>query len=350
MRLLRVLGLVLVHARAFGDVIGPVSLCDGVAGGHNGLGRHVDPVGAHVGDVSRLVEALRSRHALLGAHAELAARLLLQGRGHERRGRGCAWPGFAVDRRDGQGARRHRLHRHLGLRGVLQIVLVELGSGQRHQPRLEFLSARRGQSRLDRPVFAGVERLDLHLALDDQPQAHRLHATRRFRARKLAPEHRAEVEAHKIVQRAAREIGLDQRGVDGARVLHRLGHRRFGDRVEHHARHRGVLPDRLALAQRLFEMPADRLALAVGVGGENEGVVVLQRVGDRLDVLAAVSADLPCHVEAVLGIDRSVLGRQVAHVAVACQNRVVVAQILVDRLGFGRRFDNNNGHGQSFRP
>ena len=69
-----------------------------------------------------------------------------------------------------------------------------------------------------------------------------------------------------------------------------------------------------------------------------------QRVGDRLDVFAAVRADLPGHLEIVFGIDRPVLGRQVAHMAVGRQNGVIGPEILVDCLGFGRGFNNNDRH------
>jgi hypothetical protein len=84
-----------------------------------------------------------------------------------------------------------------------------------------------------------------------------------------------------------------------------------------------------------------------GVGGEDQFVVVFQRVGDGLDVLLAVIGDFPDHVESVVGIDRSALGRQVADMAVGGQHGVVGAQILVDCLGLGRGLDDDNGHEHS---
>jgi len=91
-------------------------------------------------------------------------------------------------------------------------------------------------------------------------------------------------------------------------------------------------------------MPADRLALAVGVGCEDQLVVVFQRISNRFDVFFAVACNLPQHVKLIVGINRAVFGRQVAHVAVRGQNSVIIAQIFVDCFGFGRGFDNNNGH------
>ena len=62
-------------------------------------------------------------------------------------------------------------------------------------------------------------------------------------------------------------------------------------------------------------------------------------LGDGYTVLASYG-----HVRDLPPKDGSV-----ANMAIAYQNSVAVAQILVDRLGFGARFDNDNGHGHSFR-
>ena len=55
----------------------------------------------------------------------------------------------------------------------------------------------------DRPVFVGLENLDLAFALADQAQGDRLHAACRFRAGKLAPQHGRKGEAEQVIQRAA---------------------------------------------------------------------------------------------------------------------------------------------------
>ena len=83
MRLLRVLGLVFVHARIGGDVFIAKFRLDRIARGMHGLGCHVDPVSSHISNVARLIEPLRVRHRLARAHTKLAAGLLLQGRGHK---------------------------------------------------------------------------------------------------------------------------------------------------------------------------------------------------------------------------------------------------------------------------
>ena len=231
MRLLRVLGLVLVHARAVGNIGRPEAALDLVTGGHHGLGGHVDAVGAHVGDVPRLIQPLRGVHRGLGAHAVFAAGLLLQGRGHEGR-IGIARGGLGLDTGDLQRARGDGRHRQFSGLGRGNVEFRQLPPTQNGQRRLELLPARGGENGLHRPVFLGAEGLDLHLALDDQAQADRLHAARRFCPRQFAPQHRRQGKAHKVIQRPARQIGIDQRGIDLARGLHRRGHRILGDGVE----------------------------------------------------------------------------------------------------------------------
>ena len=347
MRFLRVLRLVLVDTRIGRQVVGVVAPLDRVPRGGHRLRGHVDPVRSHIGNVSRLVEALGDLHRLARAEPKLSAGFLLQGRGHERR-RGVPRRGLRLDRPDCEVPAFDGTHGQFGGGLVRDIELVELLAAQHRQPRLELLPARRREDGLDRPVLLRVERLDLHLALDDEPQANRLHAARRSRARQLPPEDRRQVEPDKIIQRSPGQIGFDQISVDLARMLHRLGHGGFGDRVEHHPAHRRVLFQSLSVSERLFKMPRDRFALAIGVGGKDQGGIILQRVGDGLDVLFRVACDLPLHLEVVLGIDRSVLRRQVPYVTIACQNCIVRAEILVDCLGLSRRFDNDDWHENPF--
>ena len=170
----------------------------------------------------------------------------------------------------------------------------------------------------------------------DQPQRDRLHAPGRARARQLAPEHRREREADQIVERAARQIGVDQRAVDLARVLHRLGDRLLGDRVEHDALDLLAL-ERVLFLQHLQHVPGDRLALAVRVGGEDQLVGALDGPGDVGEALLRLGVDLPDHAEIGVRIDRAVLRRQVAHVPERGQHFIAGPQIFVDRLGLGGR-------------
>ena len=97
-----------------------------------------------------------------------------------------------------------------------------------------------------------------------------------------------------------------------------------------------------------MQMPADCFAFAVRVGGQDQRVVGLQRLGDGADMLLAVGRHLPFHAEILFGIDRSVLGWQVAHMAVRGQNREVGAKIFVDCLGLGGGLDDDDCHEKPF--
>ena len=245
------------------------------AGGQR-LAGHLHAVGAHVGDQAdrlaieggALEQALRGAHRAIGAEAELARRFLLQGRGRERRRR-VALHLALLEALDREVARLDRGDRALRVRLVGEVELVELLAVEPGQARREGGVARRREPGLEAPVLARLERLDLGLALADQAQRHRLHAAGRARALQLAPEHRREREAHQIVERAARLVGVDQVHVEVARVLHRLEHGALGDLVEHHALDVDAV-DRALVLERRQQVPGDRLALAVRVGREIE--------------------------------------------------------------------------------
>ena len=64
----------------------------------------------------------------------------------------------------------------------------------------------------------GDERSDLALALDDQPQRHRLHAAADRRPLHPLPQQRADLVAHQPVEDAPRLLGIDQAHVDVAAV------------------------------------------------------------------------------------------------------------------------------------
>ena len=68
-------------------------------------------------------------------------------------------------------------------------------------------------------------------------------------------------------------------------------------------------------------------------------------VGDLVHHLAATAVvHVPVHLEVLVGLDRAVLGRQIADMAVRCDHLVVLAQVLVDGLGLGGRLDDQDVH------
>ena len=106
----------------------------------------------------------------------------------------------------------------------------------------------------------------------------------------------------------------------------------------------GLSADGLLRAQHLEDVPGDRLALAVGVGGEDDAVGVLDRLDDVGEALARFGVDFPAHREILVRADGAVLGGQIADVAVGGQDLVVRAEIFVDGLRFGGRFDDDDIH------
>ena len=94
-----------------------------------------------------------------------------------------------------------------------------------------------GDLRLDGPILLSDEGLDLLLALHDHAQRRTLHAARGQAAADLLPQQRRQIEAHQVVQGAARLLGIHQIHGQIARVLDRLLDRAPRDLVKHHALH-----------------------------------------------------------------------------------------------------------------
>ena len=168
-----------------------------------------------------------------------------------------------------------------------------------------------------------------------------MHAASRTRAGQLAPQYGGEREADEIIKRAAGEIGVNQRRVDLARMAHSFQNGALGDGVEHNALDDLVLEHFLG-AQHFQHMPGNGLAFAIRVGRQDYGVGVFDGLGDIGKPLASLGVDLPLHLKIVLDVHRAVFGGQVAHMAERGENLVIPAKIFVDRLGLGRRFDDDD--------
>jgi hypothetical protein len=123
--------------------------------------------------------------------------------------------------------------------------------------------------------------------------------------------------------------------VDVPWVVHGLIDRGSCDLVEHHPFHRHL---RLEV---LHEMPADRLALAVFVGGEIQLAGVLQRSTEILDNLLAAVGQLIGGPEPVLDVDCESLRREVGDVAYRGAYVERVTEELGDRLCLRRGLDDD---------
>ena len=352
---LRVLGLGLVDVGLVRQRCGAEIARDDVADLAERILRQAHRVGTHIGDQAdralvaerdALVELLRDLHRTARGEAELARGFLLQRRRRERRRR-TPLALLAGDIGDVKRALRRGLDaraRRLGGVAVGDGELLELLPVEAGQARGEALRGMRAFG-LDAPVLAGDEGFDLLLALDDHAQRRALHAARGQTALDLAPQHRRQVEADEIVQRAPRLLGVDEIAGDRTRLEHRFLDRARRDLGEHHALQRAVL-EQAALFQDLRDVPADGLTLAVRVGRQEDAFRRLRGLRDRLDVLFVLFDQVVAHREVVRRIDCTLLRDQIAHVAVRGQDVEVLAEVLVDRLGLRRRLDDEEvlGH------
>ena len=356
-RFLGVLGLDDIFPGRLGHVVVAEILGDDAPRRRHRLGGEIDAVGAHIGDeagravadVDAFIETLGDLHGARRGEAELARRLLLQGRSGERR-IGMAPDGARLDGGDRElGALQRRLER-LGLGSRADVETADLLPVGADKPGGEGRVGRRLQVGDDRPVFAGDELFDFKLAVANDAERHRLDTARRAGAGKLSPQHRGKGEADEVVERPARSIGVDQRFVDLARMAHCLLDRVLGDRIEHHPIDPLVL-QKLLILEDFMHVPGDRLALPVGVGRQNNPFGQFDRAADFAQPLGGLGVDLPTHGEVVVRIDRTILGRQIAHMPEGGVDAVVLAEILVDGLRLCGRFDDHDFHVQviSFR-
>ena len=210
--------------------------------------------------IDALVEPLGDAHRPLGGEAELAAGLLLQGRGRERRrraraccfltlttgDRGCVWRSASAWRR-----------------AVASSPMSSFSPSMRTSSAPNVLAAAVGKERLEGPVLLGLERVDLALALDDEAHGDGLDP----------PGARGRADLTRAAGSACSRPGDRRRAAPAAR---RRGPGRSSRGCANASRIAGSVISlkvtRLALAggevDRLGDVPGDGLALAVEVGGE----------------------------------------------------------------------------------
>ena len=370
MRLLRVLHLVGVAARCIRYVLRAVQLAGLLTGGVDGGLRQVAAVGTHVGDVAVLVQPLSGLHRALRGVAQLAAGLLLQRAGHERRVR-LAGVRPGVDSPDGELGNRQTglqvtraglveqddveaglerpglLHKARAGRQARAVQRDQRGVQRPRRRRVGLLG--RGENAVQVPVASLDEAHPGALALDHDPGGDGLHAARRQLWHHLLPQHGTDLVAVQPVQDPPGLLGVDQRGVELAGGVDSVLDRLRGDLVEHHPayRHLGL--------ECLKQVPGDRLALAVLIRRQEQLVGVLQQRLQLGDLLALVGADDIQRLEAVIDVHaqpgprlalvagRNVGGvpRQVADMADARLDDVAGAEEASDLLCFCGRLDDD---------
>jgi hypothetical protein len=157
-----------------------------------------------------------------------------------------------------------------GIAALLEQLGIEL---RRHRP---------SQAGKDVPVLFGNERADLTLAVADQFQCDRLHATGAQAAAHLVPQQWTDLVTNQPIEDAPRPLSGDHLDIDRPGVLEGVEHRLLGDFVE-----RQPMDSALLAGQFLDEMPADRLTFAVRVGRDVDVGGVLGRILQLFDDLLA---------------------------------------------------------------
>ena len=87
----------------------------------------------------------------------------------------------------------------------------------------------------------------------------------------------------------------------------------------------GTPVEGLLAVEHLEDVPGDGLALAVGVGGEDQLARPFDGLGDLVEPLGGLGLDVPMHLEVLVRHDRAVLRGQIAHVPVGGEHAVARA-------------------------
>ena len=136
--------------------------------------------------------------------------------------------------------------------------------------------------------------------------------------------------------------------MDVAGVIEGLLDGAFCDLVKHHALDVDAV-EQVAFAQQLLDMPGNRLAFAIRIRGQIQRLGTVERINNGLDGFLGPGVHRPVHLEVFIRTDRTILGRQIADMPIGGEDGVVRTKILVDGLGLGRRFDDDDVHGNRVR-
>jgi hypothetical protein len=294
-------------------------------GGFAEVGR----IGAHVGDEAAFVKLLGDRHGAADREAELAARLLLERGGGERRG-GLAPGGPHVDLRHLERRADAALEEGFGAVGPVE-ALGAFGLEGYELALGVFGEEQRGHLEIRRDP----EVLDLAFAFDDKHDGDRLHAAGRELALDLFPQQAGKLPADQAVEHAARLLGVDEVHIDRAGLLHGALDGRLGDLAKNDA-----LGVALVETEHLAEVPGNGFALAVFVGGEPHFRGAAGGVLELADHFVLIRGNDVVWAVVVENIDAEVVAFfEVADVAVGAFDGEICAEKFLDGFGLGRRFD-----------
>ena len=110
--------------------------------------------------------------------------------------------------------------------------------------------------------------------------------------------------------------------------------------VEHHALQLVADVCHAAFGFENFgDVPRNRFAFSIGVGGKIDGVGLLGGFDDFVHVFGGFGGDFVFHGEVVFGIDCAVFLDEVAHVPKRGEHFVITAEVFFDGFDFVGRFD-----------
>ncbi len=328
----------LVFALGLADIALAPAAADILLGRGHRLVRDTQRVGTHIGDqtdgpvagdLHTFVQRLGGPHGAGGREAVAAAGLLLEGGGNEGRRRHTAAAAL-IHLGDGVGLALQGSQNAVGLVLVGDRQLFALGVGSQTGSEGSAALAEFG---VDVPVLVGDELFDLDLPVADQAHGHALDAPGGKAPADLAPQKGRQLVAHQAVQLTPGLLGIEKVHINGAGMGHTLLHAFFGDLIKGDAVGLGRVQ-----TQNVGQMPADGLAFAVRVGGQQNAVGMLGLVLQFADQLfLAFDGDIARRV-AVFHVDAQLGGGQVADMAHAGRDLVVFAKVFADGLCLGRGF------------
>ena len=194
---------------------------------------------------------------------------------------------------------------------------------------------------LDTPILYRDKILYLAFAFDDEPHGDRLHASRTQRVFfHFLGQQRADGVADDSVQHAARLLCVYASHVERARMRERVLNRVLCNFVKLDAMNR--FPRDL-IFQHGREMPRNRFAFAVGVGGKINFARALCVLAQFLNHIAFFRSDFVLGFEIVFNVHAQIFLRQIANVSHRRAHAIIASEKFGNRFCLRGRFDNDEG-------
>ena len=326
-------------------LVGQILLAEDIfyAGGYLGARLLGDSqrVGSHVGyktgradalNIDALIELLRGAHGLLSLETQLPRSLLLEGGGGKGR-RGVLLPRALFEGFDGIRSAVETAENSVRLLFVLYFYLAVFVAVERCG---KHLAGRGGELCVYRPIFLGLERTDLLLAVNYHAHRDALNAAGGKSAAYLLRNKRAQAIADESVEYSSRLLCVDEIHVDGARMIHAVLDSGFGYLVEGDS----VLVLKIEIEQGR-KVPRYRFSLAIRVGCEDNFIAFFNIFFQLADELLFSFYNGVFRREVVLDIDAQLRRGQVADMTHRGDYLIAGSEIFFNCLRLCGRLDYN---------